>query len=162
MAAAVNLVNSLLELSELDNAAGNSALALGVDSGLVTAGDTVEAQGKRGSGATSSLGVVSDGIPVDVGHVITLLVVTGIIGSTGTGEETGGGDSEAEEGNVIRRGTKGAGEVNVSGLVFNETEARWHVRVVGIPLLGDEVVEQELGADLVAIVVGIDGVEWVD
>lgn len=74
----------------------------------------LERERELGGGAGRRLGVDRDGVPVDVLNVVALKVVAGVLGGAGAGEEAGGGDSEVEEADVVRRGAEGTGN-QVSG-----------------------------------------------
>lgn len=83
-------------------AAGYTPLAPGVGCGLLTRGNPRKVISELGGSTPSSLGVEGNGFPVDVVEVIALKVVADIIRCTGACENTGGGDSELEECDVVR------------------------------------------------------------
>lgn len=93
----------LLPLGKLGS---NGSLAGGVGAGLGSRGDAVQAEGEVSSSPAGSLGVESEGTPVDVLDGVTREVVAGVGLCVGAGEEAGGWDAELDKGNVIRRGVK--------------------------------------------------------
>ena len=134
----MRLLNHVGNVGPLGEAASNTTLGLGVDRGGLARGDALDGQGELGHGTTGSLGVDGDGVPVDVGEVVAGGVVARVLGSTGAGEDTGGGNAELKEGDVVRGSAEGA--------VLSR-----------VALLG-EVVEEELATGLVGVGVGVDGV----
>lgn len=67
----------------------NSPLVLGVRSSLVTRRNTLEAERKLSSSATSGLGVEGEGVPVDVLDGVAGQVVAWVGLCVGAGEDTG-------------------------------------------------------------------------
>lgn len=138
----MSLLDNVGNASPLSQAAGDATLGPGVDVGLLTGRDGTGVEGERGNGTASGLGVDGDGLPVDVVDAVTGQVVAAVLGSTGTGEETGGGDTELEEGDVVRGGAEAT--------------------VLSRNTLGYEVVVEDVATNLVGVGVSIDGVGGVD
>lgn len=99
----MRLVNHLCDLCSPVKRSLDSPSAAWVEARLFSRRDAVQAQCELCSCTTGSLGVHCDGLPVDVVQVIAGLVVARIFWGTGAGEETRGGDSELQEGNIVRR-----------------------------------------------------------
>lgn len=135
---------SLLADTTAGTAVGVSVLAgplehlglVGVPSSgsLVDLGQSLEALGVLGDRVGNALGVEEVGLSVEVGDVITGLVVVDIVGNTGlateelglllglellgTGEETTRGNTVLDEGGVIRSAAELRGDIGLAvGLV---------------------------------------------
>lgn len=106
--AAVRLLNHLGELGRPVEPSLNGPSAAGVGARLLSRRDAIQAQGELCRRTTSSLGVESDGLPVDVVEVVTGLVVARVLWSTSTGENSRRGYAKLQKGNIIRRGSKSA------------------------------------------------------
>lgn len=85
---------------------GDGPLAGGVGAVLGSRGHAVQAEGELGSSPAGGLGVEGEGAPVDVLDGVTLEVVAGVRLRVGAGEETGRGDTELDEGDVVGRCVK--------------------------------------------------------
>lgn len=147
MGAALSMLGLLRSQSPLLELAADGITATASRSGGSTARQTSgefvgEVSGNTGSG----LGVDGQSIPVDVVEGITGQVVAWVGGGAGTGEDTGRGDAELEEADVVRTGAE---TTEGSGLALSR-----------------DVVVDRLGAELVTLVVAkvdvVDGVDGAD
>lgn len=68
---------------------------------FVARGHAIHIQRKFGSNIRGRFRVELIGVPVDVGEVVAQLVVAGVVGGTGAGEQGGGGDANLQETVVV-------------------------------------------------------------
>jgi len=79
-----------------------SSPVLGRCGGCIPLGDSLEREGKLGSNAASSLGIESDGVPMDVSDIVTSLVVAWVLRISGASKEARGRNAKLKEANVVR------------------------------------------------------------
>lgn len=79
----------------------NSPLILRVRTSLIPRRNTLQTQSKLSSSTSSSLGVESQGVPVDVVDGIAGEMVAWVGFFVCAGEDAGGGDAEGDEGGVV-------------------------------------------------------------
>lgn len=108
LAAGRLLLDDASLLGPLVEAANHGPLAARVGRSLGAGRHAVQAQRELRRRSSGGLGVEGDGLPVDVGEVVAQLVVAGILGCAGAGEDAGRRDAELEEGDVVRRGSEAA------------------------------------------------------